>query len=223
MVARQGPARSRGATHLLHRNAIFGQRGAVAIEAAILLPFLVLLAFGVVELAQLMRSHIAVTTIAREAARTGSAESRLDGFTLDAASAAARSAESLDFSKTELWVYRAATSDGQPPATCATSTCERFVWNNATPGAFVRVNMAGSPTGASWTAATINACITDPDGVDRRDWLGVWVKARHDYLTKLVLPGSSTDVKARSVMKFEPVIIPARPGETNNNLKACKA
>jgi Flp pilus assembly protein TadG len=54
-------------------------RGAVLIEAAILLPLLVLLTFGAVEYGLIFRDDLKITTAARSGARIGTADKTSDG------------------------------------------------------------------------------------------------------------------------------------------------
>jgi hypothetical protein len=174
--------------------------GAVAVEAALLAPLLILFALGVIELALLLRSSIAATTLAREGARTASAEPRLVGFTTDAARAVTRSAATLTFDRIEVWVYEAQGAASLPPgggtnpASCtAANRCVRYSgWVD--PTGFATVSGA-------WDPRDINACIADAGA----DYVGVYVRARHDWLFNL-FGGANTTVTGRTVMKFEPVI-----------------
>lgn len=183
------------------------ERGAVAVEAAILIPLLAMLVFCTVEFTYLIRSHIAVTSMSRAGARMASAEPRVAGFTADAAAAVTRSAATLDLSRVEVWVYRASASNGSPPssaAACDTSgSCVRYsAWTDpggAAPGYFATVS-------GSWNPATVNACMLTA-GSDQRDFVGVLVTARHDWITG-AFPGSGTNVAAQTVMKFEPILVP---------------
>ena len=157
-------------------------RGAVAVEAAIILPMLVLLVLGMIELGLLMKAHTATTTLAREGARTASAESRVPTLAEDAANSIARSAATLDFKRMTVWVYLVNPGeDGTPPASCATD-CRSFSgWVDpvgTTPGGFTTVS-------GTWNAADINACLRDAGAQS----VGVYVQTSHDWLFQPV-PGS---------------------------------
>ena len=204
--------------------------GAVLVEFAIIVPLLLLMVLGTIELAQFMRANTSVTTLAREGARTASAESRLDGFTTDAAAAVARSATSLPLDRVRVWVYLvtpagaippSVNSDGTPPASCGTATCVEYSgWVDpagTTPGSFTLRN--GVPIASSvesWSAATINACLRDA----KAHSVGVYVQARHDWLFDLIFPAASTTIRSRTVMKFEPVV--PRPDAIPASLRKCK-
>ena len=187
-----------------------------------MVPLLLLLALGTVELAQFMRANTSVTTLAREGARTASAESRLDGFTEDAAAAVARSATSLPLDRIEVWVYfvnpLGVNADGDPPATCGIGPgCVKYSgWVEAT-GKFSLRNgapIASSTEAATWPAGSINACLRDDknDGNGVSQSVGVLVTARHDYLFNMIFPEANTTIRSHTVMKFEPVI-PRTPSE----------
>src|SRR3954453_23719727 len=50
-----------------------GQRGAVAVEAALVTPVLIILVFGIIEFALIMRDYVAVSSAVRVGARIASA------------------------------------------------------------------------------------------------------------------------------------------------------
>jgi len=194
-------------------------RGAVAVEAAIILPVILLLALGMMELGMLMKAHTATTTLAREGARTASAESRVPTFAEDAANSIVRSAATLDFKRMTVWVYLVNPGDdGKPPASCTTNCVNFSGWVDpvgATPGSFTTKS-------GSWSPSSINACLRDSAAQS----VGVYVQTSHDWMFDLFpdkipsLPGSNTNVSSRTVMKFEPVI--PRTDAIEPNLRRCK-
>lgn len=168
------------------------QRGAVAIEAALLIPVLAVFFMGMVDLGLFMRSNIAVTTLAREGARTASSESRLQGFTKDTADAITRSAVTLSFDRVEVTIYKAGNPYSLPPEICS-DDCTRYSGWVDTKG-FETVEGEFDPT-------SIVACLGAPDA----SYIGVYVRARHDWLFN-PFGSSTTYVTGRTVMKSEPVI-----------------
>jgi len=169
--------------------------GAVAVEAALLIPVIILMLFGIIEFAMVMRDYVALTSAARTGARTASAEPRTASFTQDAANSVARASTSMPGSTVqELWVYEVPTgNDGKPPATCSTR-CVRYT-ANITAGKFTGFTQAGG----SWDSSTVNACAGDP-GVTS---VGVAIKAQHNFFTKLF--GAGMTMNERTVMRFEPM------------------
>jgi hypothetical protein len=193
--------------------------GAVATEAVLVIPILVILAFGIIELALLLRDYVAVTSLARSGARVASAEPRFgtttspwghDGvgtrssFAQDAADALERASNTIDPGLIDdVWVYRA-TAAGFPFGTtsfasCPPQWCVRYTWEPptlATPGRFTWRS-------GTWDPRTINACLGD---VANGQSVGVFVRARHDWLLG-VFPGGSTRVGESTVMRFEPLTV----------------
>ncbi|MGB7982007.1 MAG: TadE family protein, partial [Candidatus Nanopelagicales bacterium] len=49
-----------------------GERGTVAIEAALIFPLLILLVFGIIEWSLVLKDQMELTSVARAGARTGS-------------------------------------------------------------------------------------------------------------------------------------------------------
>ena len=66
------------------------ERGAVAVEAAIITPLLVALAFGIIEFGLLLKDDLGVTSSVRAGARMASAEPRAATFAQDAADQVAK-------------------------------------------------------------------------------------------------------------------------------------
>lgn len=199
------------------------ERGAVAVEAAIIVPFLLVpLVLGTIEVTLLLRDQLGVTSLSRAGARVASSESRLDSFVVDTVDALARSGGTLppDLLE-EIWIYEA-NSQGFPGGLDSFSACEsvtncvRYGWEDDTDGP--GPDVAGIKyLGGSWPATSINACLADPAA----DSVGVYIRARHDWVVGF-FPGSGAAVDSSTVMKFEPVQFPPRPGETNPNLLQCK-
>jgi hypothetical protein len=177
----------------------FGERGSVAVEAAIIFPLLITLTFGIIEFALLMRDHTATTSVVRAGARTASALPRDPAMVTSTVAAMERAGSALPKSSyEELWVYRA-NAAGYPggegnrsfdPGTC-TANCVRYSWNDRR-DAFQQV-------GGSWAPTSINACAGDPAA----QAVGVYLKANHDWITGLFF--DSTFVTDRAVLKFEPI------------------
>jgi len=173
-----------------------GDGGAVAVEAALVTPVLMLMLFGIVELSLLLKDDLSVSAAARAGARTGAALPRFDDGTTDfaqqAANQVARSAGALNLSAVSLTIYEADPAGnpqaGGTPADC-TSSCVHFSYDTGA-SAFVRV-------GGSWPAASIDACPGDPG----QDAIGVYVSYPH----QLTVLGGTVTLADRAVMAFEPV------------------
>lgn len=85
-----------------------GERGAVLVETAILLPLILLLVFGIIEFSALYQSAAQVTDGTRASARTGSALARDEGYAVKIADAATSALSKMpSTSPEEIWIYRA--------------------------------------------------------------------------------------------------------------------
>lgn len=178
-------------------------RGAIAVEAAIAAPLLVMLFFGVLEVGNLLRTRSVVTDASREAARVAAALPRESGYQNNALAAVngvinTSRGEPIDY----VVIYRADPSDGEPLSgesieTCTTD-CWRFEWIS---GGFEQ------KLGATWPAAGQSAC----GGIGDTDWLAVYVRGHYSGMTPFLdLDRSFTD---RTIMRLEPMElgVPCRP------------
>lgn len=175
-----------------------GERGAVAVEAALVLPLLIVLLFGVFEVALLVNDNLLMSQAARSAVRTAVALPRDPGFDSEAALAASGVLGGDEQGTIEeLIIYRADPGTGKPlsggAATDCFSDCIRYTWNE-TSDAFERV------PGTEWDASTQMAC----GGRDATDFVGVEVRGRHEWATGLF--GDGLQLVERAVMRLEPVL-----------------
>jgi Flp pilus assembly protein TadG len=191
------------------------ERGAVAVEAALVTPLLLILIFGIIELALLMRDDVALTSAVRNGGRTASANagagpggvneagdcvtpcSPADApmFAQVAANAIQRAGTALPKdSIVELWVYKA-NNKGYPGATDATdwtcgANCVKYKW--------VKTKDQFRYYSGTWTSSTVNACANNsPDAV------GIYMKAEHDFLTGFF--SDSVIIEDHAVFAFEPL------------------
>ncbi|MGG5258013.1 TadE/TadG family type IV pilus assembly protein [Phycicoccus avicenniae] len=173
------------------------ERGAVAVEAALVTPMFILLIVGIIEFGMFFKDYLSVSSAVRAGVRTASAEPRMSTYAQDAADSVA--AEGTVFNRgqvQELWVYKANPTDVWPAgntnitkfASC--TTCVKFTWNGT----------KFAPTYSNWNAVDQNACAqtatTAPDRV------GVYMKVRHTAFTKFVF--SSITIEENAVLRFEP-------------------
>jgi hypothetical protein len=189
-------------------------RGAAAVEAALVTPILLILVFGIVEMALLMRDDVALTSAVRMGGRMASANAGQgpagDDATgacaapctpasspmlaVSAASAIQRAGSAMPKDSIQkLWIYKANDkgypgSDGSTAWTCATN-CVEYKWVAASDKfGYVR---------GSWPSTSIYACAGAPDRV------GVYMQAKHDFVTGLFW--QTTDLDDHAVFTFEPL------------------
>ncbi|GAA1768943.1 hypothetical protein GCM10009795_014000 [Nocardioides hankookensis] len=204
-----------GRPRCLHRRRSRDERGAVAVEAALVLPILFTVLFGIVDLSMLVRDEVSTTSATRIAARiaaTGagagpgtcvtrpSAPPCTSQFSPALAQAAAdaiqRSGMSMPKDSIDYILVYKANDQGFPgtgtsmPSDCsATTDCVMFTWYDADD----KFRWAGG----SWDSKTINGCL------NQSDMVGVYLHATHDWASGIF--GSSIGVDDRAVSRFEPL------------------
>jgi hypothetical protein len=145
-------------------------RGAVAVETAVISSLLIVLLYGIIETSLLFRDWISVSAAARAGARMGASQPLSPTFGQDSANQVTNALATLTPANIqEVWVYKASGTTGMPDsgsfASC--STCLKYTWDSSTS----KLKFSSG----SWSAASQNACAGDPD----RDSLGVYLKYKH--------------------------------------------
>jgi hypothetical protein len=212
------------------------ERGVVAVEAAIVLPMVILLIFGMVEFSLMLRDYVSVTAATRAGARTASASADGGPGTCDPSPAppctptsspavAQTTADAMAKALTGipvdsinyLLVYRA-NGKGFPCASPVTATGCNADTNTTMPTSCSGYNscvmFTWNPTkgafryaSGAWDSTLINACVNDVAG----DSVGVYLKITHKWVTGLF--GSTMGLSDKAVMKFEPLPIEScKPG-----------
>jgi hypothetical protein len=171
------------------------ERGAVLVEAALIFPLLIFVVLGIAEYSLAYRNSLSVSSASRAGARTASALARNANYATDTRDAVAAALSALPKSRwQEVWVYQAQkptdAAPGLPDSGDFTSCtkCVRFTWDAATSS----WSQAGT-----WDDQTQDACAGEAD------YIGVYVKAEHRYVTKLF--GTSRTLQDHTVMRFEPI------------------
>ncbi len=177
------------------------------VEAALILPIMVLLLLGIMEFGLLFTSYSTSTAASRSGARLaataysqagGAAAAQQDAATQISLATAADLEVLNNAEPIGMAIYKVdkASGDGAPyggfpganmSGGCSTD-CIRFSWNSATES-FTR-------TSGSWT--DVDACtLNDVDSI------GVYVQARHDYISGIL--GRNRIVDGHTVMRLEPL------------------
>ncbi len=190
------PRAERGATPRRAR----GDDGAAMVEAAIVMPLLMLLVFGIIEWGLAFLTATSTNSAARSGARTASALT-LNTTYADQARLAVESnlSGAIPFATPlEMWVYEVPYTNpagspypsGQTSWTCGTN-CIKYTWNSAT-------SHFENPQG-TWPAASMVVCGVPPDHFDS---VGVYLKVRHNFVTNFF--GSSKVIAEHTIMRLEP-------------------
>lgn len=198
----------------MRRRRARSERGAVAVEAALITPILVLIVFGIIEMSLLMRDVVGTTSAVRTGARIASVSAAAGPGTCQASAnpppctpqsapaLAQAAADAIQKAGTALpadsieWVmiYESGTNGfpvGQSTLTCG-SNCVTYTWDKV-------LNKFRYTSGAWNTKTAVNACVNHAD----RDSVGVAMRVNHPWVTGLF--GSTFAVTERSVMQFEPL------------------
>ncbi len=162
------------------------ERGASLIEAALVVPLLILLAFGAAEFGFVFLDFLNVSSAAREGARVGSAVG--DAFDADTLilGAIAEATADLDNSTIEaIWVF-AAKANGDPVDPCVVdSSLNYFTCSGSTNNTNI-YDAAGNKLIGSWgsTGRRVTVGLNCPAvPAECPDRLGVRVVFTHQYIT----------------------------------------
>jgi len=172
----------------------------VLVEAAFMLPVVILVVFGIIELGMVFKDSLTVSASTRAGTRVGVTQARNTAY-LQNVKDAVRSTLLNTIQPNQiqyLTVYKADPVTGNPTnglfETCF-DDCSRFTYSG---GNWV------SAGGAGWLASSMKAC----GAPTNTDYLGVYVRVRHDYFTGLF--GSSRTLTDHTVLRLEP--LPAAQG-----------
>jgi Flp pilus assembly protein TadG len=177
---------------------IFCDRGAAAVEAAIVTPIVMALFFGIVEMGFLFKDYLAVAASVRAGVRIASASPRTSNFAQAAANQVAQTGGAMDFNDVQqLWVYKVDPTTNKPVGFTDFSNCTVCVKFSWTGSQFVKAS--GSP---DWPASSQNACSASGPG-GPPDRIGVYLQLKHYGFTKLVF--NSVNVADSSILTLEPI------------------
>jgi hypothetical protein len=173
------------------------ERGAALVEAAILMPVVLLIVFGALEFSSMYRDASQVSSAARAGGRIASAEPRTHSMPVDAANAVAAAMTGLPKQEPqEVWIFDA-TNSSSAPADCG-GNCIKFLWNQTSKS--FDTGSYGSTSGA-WIN-TQNAC---PGSSGLWAKVGVYVRARYTYLTGLFGRNAARDLTSTAIFRVEPL------------------
>lgn len=189
----------------------------MAVEAALVVPLLLIAVIGILEMSMLLKDYLAVTSSVRSGARIASASADAGPGICEvaddappctpasspmlaqvAADAIQREGSAIDRDTIDYLLVYKANDQGYPgangnttmPTSCAgIANCVRFRWRPAIDGFRYAEG--------SWDSKSVNACVNESDS------LGVYLHATHPFITKMF--GASMGVAGRSVMRFEPL------------------
>ena len=173
------------------------QRGAALIEAAIVLPLLLILVAGIIEFGVGFHESGAIAAAARAGARSASALPKNATFAQAAADAASLQLQGVPSQAPQaIWIFRAQPGTSNPIGAFGGCTdCQGFAWNSTQRRFDTTTTLSGSQP---WDPTAQNACAGQSDGI------GVAVLLNHKYFFG-VFGGTKSLVRA-SIMRLEPFI-----------------
>jgi Flp pilus assembly protein TadG len=195
------------------------ERGASAVEFAIILPVLMFLILGMVEFSMMLKDVNIVSNAANAGARVASLEARTTGYQTNALAAVQAVLGNSKLVATKVVVYKADKNTGLPrngalasstsptalatPGDYSSCTAECIVWLTQSDGTYIYKNA---------TALVPNPATPVPDWPWQRqaacgattltDYLGVWVEFRHANITSVF--GSAKTIRQRAIYRLEP-------------------
>lgn len=181
------------------------QKGSALVEMTLVLPFLVMMAFGMVETGMGWRNAITVTSAARQGARVSShlgQNVRAD----QEAILAIQAVLGQDIDQVEFIVIYNANGSGLVPTAClgGSQSGGAAPCNHYTPDM-----IANASNDALWgCTGTYDSswCPTSRDDDSRSaDHIGVFIRFQHEYFTGVV-PGDAPMIERHTVMRVEPVV-----------------
>lgn len=170
------------------------------VEAAIVMPLLLLLVFGIIEFGFLFKDSLTLANASRAGARVGSSSGQdpLADFNVLKAIEAAGSLSNVNL----VVVFKATGPDGTVPAPCLAGgvggLCNTYDATDLaiSQGAFLA---AGYSKDDNWPSSARQTSISSPGGPD---YLGVYVQAYHSSFVIKMFPDKN--IKDTTVMRLEP-------------------
>lgn len=170
------------------------ERGAVALEAALVFMFLFALLAGVVDLSMYFKTSYQLSSGARAAARTAASEPLAATYAQDAAAQVVNSLLGMEAARVQsIWVYNANTTTGEPVNAGCAADCVRFAVTSDAQG---KITGVGASTG---TWPNRSACAT---GTPTIQSVGVRVAYRYDAPVRFA---ENSVITESSVMRFEEI------------------
>ena len=124
----------------------------------------------------------------------------MSSFADDSVGAMARAGTALPLGvMEEMWVYEANAGGYPTNGGSISSTTGSFTACTTHCLKYTKTGESYSATGGSWDHELINACPGDAGMTN----VGVFVKARHNYVTGLF--GAGMDITDHAVLRFEPI------------------
>jgi Flp pilus assembly protein TadG len=178
-------------------------RGTVLVEAAIIMPVLILLAMGTIEFGMAWRDRLSVQNASRAGARAGASlatDAQTDYNILQSVKSGLGTKHT---SATKIIVYKATASDGAVPAACLSASqsgvCNVYTVADMS-AASTDFGCGAGDKDTSWCPTSRSADVTSANGPD---YVGVYIAFSHGMITGSFGSGTLT-IRDSAVMRLEP-------------------
>jgi hypothetical protein len=193
------------------------ERGAVLVEAAFVLPVLLLLIFGMIEFGLVFKDSLTLSEMVQAGARVGSelgnqstdltASPAVDSTDYEILTAVMAASHPLNAAIQYVTIFNADGANGTVPALCsgANPTSEPGECNVYLPGVLDNLGTT-QPAGfddSAWPPSSRNVTEQTENGFPGPDYIGVYISAIHSSVTGIV-PGGSIHLSDTAVLRLEP-------------------
>lgn len=191
------------------------ERGSVLVELTMVLPLLLTLVLGMMEMGMAWRDQQTITQASRQGARVGSSLGQ--DASADQQAVAAAMAVLDDEQRANIkWImiYEPANGDGDPTPACQNVIDGDPAGNGGIPG---QCNVWGSSdlqsasfdattlTSPSWAPGSRKDTLENTPLGNGPDRLGIMIEVYRPWFTGY-FPGDGTDIRAKTIMQLEPDI-----------------
>jgi Flp pilus assembly protein TadG len=189
-----------------------GERGAVLVEAVIVIPILMMITLGIIEYGSAYQQDAAVAAASRAGARVASALSKQPfgvtalstdaGYTTaNAVAAALQSVGAATPVQMEIWRVEPGDATCAPPSFTGCAYKVNYQWSTT------NKNFTIVASATSWPANKQYACVsgtdaTDPGATAGPNQIGIWVQMTHKAVTHLF--GGNKTLTGTTIMRLEP-------------------
>jgi Flp pilus assembly protein TadG len=195
------------------------ERGAVLVEAAFVLPVLLLLIFGMIEFGLVFKDSLTLSEMVQAGARVGSelgsqstdltASPPVDSTDFEILTAVMAASHPLNSTIQYVTIFNADGANGNVPAGCSGANAASVPGEcNVYPGAYVESLGTTQPANfsnydSSWPPSSRNVTEQTVNGFPGPDYIGVYISAIHSSVTGIV-PGGSIHLSDTAVLRLEP-------------------
>src|SRR4051794_16582168 len=186
------------------------QRGAALVEAAIVLPVLVTITLGVIEIGFIFKDSLTISSAVRSGARIGAVDGvngLADYDILSAVKSGSGAVSGSAIVAVSIYKYDATVPGGMPAGCDTGSLTGKCNWYS---GAFLQTGFTSASFGCGAGAVDIAFCPLATYGYrhnhqsDPPDYIGVYIKISHSYFTGFFGTGPKT-MTDKTIMRIEPI------------------